>query len=276
MINLKLSTNYTSVTYRGISLEKALELTKCNIGTNGPHKITIDWTDDVDLSPTTPVDVPTTPVDVASTVPLVGDTVVVDVEVPKVPPVGQTSDYEPAPVIDDTPGNAVDELPDMQQDSLGDLPRPVVLSEISKIERFEFTTTKFIPLESNLFFAETSDGRLSIKYAGTKINTTWKELVRLEQSVRDPIPARVDLLKERDVGNRRTAVIKFIRKMRDKNIKQGDCVGLFDQIFNHKSEPGKSKDGIDPDADFRPTGVGSSVYPPSSPAGQDFGSGGLD
>jgi len=247
MITLKLSTKTNGIIYNNISVEKVLELTRANVGVSGPRKITIEW--------------------------------VVDDESAVVKPPEATDGILLAKLDDDIPVNAhenenvpdkLHNLTETQQASLGD---HVVLPEIAKIDKFDLTTTKYVPLESNLYFAETADGRLSVKYAGTKIFTTWEEIVKLEQSLLNPIPQGMALLKDKDVGNRRTAITKFINKMRTKNIKQGDGVKLFNHIFKDQSDLDAGKDGVDPDADFRATGVGSSVYPPASPAGQDFGNG---
>lgn len=255
MVTLKLSTKTNGIIYEDISEEKALELIKCNIGIKGPkapHKITITWIDDTEAAVSKPVE---------ATVESSMD---------------KTDDVETAPVIDNTPPGTEDELSKVQPVSTDDSEEPVVLSEISRIDKYDLTTTKFIPIESNLSYAETDDGRISIKYAGTKINTTWKKLVELEQSIGDPITRGVPLLEGKDAGNRRTTVTKFINKMRINGIKQGDGIKLFNQIFNDKPNSGtvESKDGdTDSDEDFRSTGVGESVYPPHSPAGQDFGDG---
>lgn len=248
LITLKLSTKNSGIVYEDISVEKAIELTQCNIDIQGkgPRKITIDWTKDDEGA------------------------VVKSVEVPDGSCVVKTDDNVPAPMTE--PKN---KLHNMHQASLDD-ENDIMLSEIEKIEKYEFTTPKFITIEANLYFAETADGRIAIKYAGTKINTTWDNLIKLEQSIADPIPRGGTLLEENDTGNRRTAIIKFINKMRTNKIKQGDGIELFNKIFKHVTNPtDKKKDeDVDPDADFRPTGVGSSVYPPSRPTGQDFGDGG--
>lgn len=255
LVTLKLSTKTNGIIYEDISEEKALELIKCNIGIKGPkapHKMTIVWIDDAEVAVTKPL------------------------EVTGEPSVDKTDDVKTTPVIDKTPPETEDEISKVQPVSTDDSKKPVVLSEISRIDKYDFTTTKFIPIESNLSYAETDDGRISIKYAGTKINTTWKKLVELEQSIGDPITRGVPLLEGKDAGNRRTTVTKFINKMRINGIKQGDGIELFNRIFKDKPKSGtvESKDGdTDPDKDFRSTGVGSSVYPPASPTGQDFGEG---
>lgn len=250
LITLKLSTKTNGIIYEDISEEKALELIRCNIGIKGskaPHKITISWIDEPESAVAKPAE-------------LTGE-----------PSVDKPDDVKTTPVIDKTPPETEDKISKVQPDSTDNSKKTVVLSEISRIDKYDFTTTKFIPIESNLSYAETDDGRISIKYAGTKINTTWKRLVELEQSIGDPIPRGVPLLEGKDAGNRRTTVAKFINNMRGNNIKQGDGIELFNKIFNYKPKSGivESKD----DDDFRSTGVGASVYPPASPAGQDFGKG---
>lgn len=257
MITLKLSTRTNGIIYEDISEEKALELIRCNIGIKGPkapHKITIAWSDGPEMAEVKPS------------------------EATGEPSVDKTDDVETASVIDKTPPETEDKISKVQPASTDDSKKTVLLSEIGRIDKYNFTTTKYIPIESNLSYAETDDGRISIKYAGTKINTTWKKLFELEQSIGDPITRGVPLLEGKDEGNRRTAVIKFINKMRENDIKQGDgsvvseIESFTNQIFGKKSGTVESKDGdTDPDADFKSTGVGSSVYPPSSPAGQDFG-----
>ena len=255
LVTLKLSTKTNGIIYEDISEEKALELIRCNIGIKGPkapHKITIVWSDGPEMAEVKPS------------------------EVTGEPSVDKTDDVKTAPVIDKTPPETEDKISKVQPASTDDSKKTVLLSEIGRIDKYDFTTTKYISIESNLSYAETDDGRISIKYAGTKINTTWKKLVELEQSIGDPITRGVPLLEGKDEGNRRTAVTKFINKLRINGIKQGDGIKLFNQIFNDKPNSGtvESKDGdTDPDADFKSTGVGSSVYPPSSPAGQDFGKG---
>lgn len=257
MITLKLSTRTNGIIYEDISEEKALELIRCNIGIKGPkapHKITIAWSDVPEMAEVKPS------------------------EAAGEPSVDKTDDVKTAPVIDKTPPETEDKISKVQPASTDDSKKTVLLSEIGRIDKYNFTTTKYIPIESNLSYAETDDGRISIKYAGTKINTTWKKLFELEQSIGDPITRGVPLLEGKDEGNRRTAVIKFINKMRENDIKQGDgsvvseIESFTNQIFGEKSGTVESKDGdTDLDADFKSTGVGSSVYPPSSPAGQDFG-----
>ena len=277
LINLKLSTNRTGIRYDDISEEKALELTKANIGTVGPRKITIEWGVDEDkAAEVKPLEDTVEP----SAVQEGGDTTSPVTEIDKTmnSAKGQTlilpdTHPEPTTETDKTSGNP-DKLTETHQPDLINSVGPVVLSEIARIDKYEFTTSKFVPLESNLSFAETPDGRIVIKYAGTKINTTWKGILKLEGSLPDPIQQGVALLEGKDVGNRRTAVVKFIKKMREKDIKQGDGVVLFNKIFKDPI-PNTDKpknDGTDT-ADFRHTGVGSSVYPPSSPKGQDFGDG---
>lgn len=244
MINLKLSTKTNGIVYNNISVEKVIELTRANVGTNGPRKITIEWNNDAtDGAVVKPVEV-------------TGDSSAGKVEggIPASTPTTKLKQ-------DDADGMG-DISHETQQSCLG-ARESAVLSNISNINQKEFTTIKFIPIETNLSFAETLDGRITIKYAGTKVNTTWDELLQLEQSVKNPIPRGVAVLKTNDSGNRRTAVTKFINKMRSEDVKRGDGVKLFNQKFKND----------DPDADFRSTGVGESVYPPVSPAGQDFGSG---
>jgi len=250
MINLKLSTKTSGLIYSTVSVEKVLELTMANVGVSGPHKITIEWGVDEEPAVIKP--------------PEATDKPLVDAMINNTPKKPSKKENMP---------DKFHQMAETQQASLGGS-KEHVLFEVNKIDKFNLTTTKYVPLESNLYFAETSDARLSIKYAGTKIDTTWKEIVKLEQLLPDPIPYGVALLKDKDQGNRRTAIIKFINKMRTKDIKQGDGVQLFNEIFKDKSpDADKGKDGVDPDADFRATGVGSSVYPPASPAGQDFGNG---
>ncbi|MCK5385964.1 MAG: hypothetical protein KAJ39_02180 [Gammaproteobacteria bacterium] len=227
-------------------------MTHANVGTNGPHKITIEWTiDDTEKAVVNPI------------------------EVTGEPSVDKLTGVKPATETDMAQPELDDKLSDILPADTDDSKDTTVLSEIDKINKNDFTTTKFIPIEANLSFAETEDGRLSIKYAGSKINTTWEEVVKLEQSIVDPIPRGVTLLKENDLGPRRTTIIKFINKMRKNNIKPGDGLKLFKQIFNKpRSGTLDHKDAdTDPDADFRSTGVASSVYPPISPSGQDFGNG---
>lgn len=239
--------------YRDISVEKVIELTKANVGTDGPRRITIEWNIDDEGAVVKPQD----DAGVSSVDQL-------DDNVPTTTPKKEKTQVKP------------DKLAEPQQSCLDNSHDIVLLSEIGRIDKFEFTTTKFIPLESNLSYAETSDGRITIKYAGNKINTTWKGLTMLEQSVGDPIQTGVALLEGKDEGNRRTAVIKFIKKMRSENINQGDGVKLFNTIFNDQHTHGdndESEDVVDPDADFRASGVGSAVYPPNTPLGQDFGKG---
>lgn len=249
LITLKLSTKTNGIIYENISEEKALELIRCNIGIKGPkapHKITIVWIDEAE-------------VDVLKPTEAIGES-----------SVDETDGGETIPVIDKSPPEPENKLSMVHPASTDNSNKSVVLSEIGRIDKYDFTTTKFIPIESNLSYAETEDGRISIKYAGSKINTTWKHLLELEQSIGDPIPRGVDLLEGKDAGNRRTTVTKFINKMRKNDIKQGDGIKLFNQI-NDKPKSGTKDGDTDSDDDFRSTGVASSVYPPASPKGQDFG-----
>jgi len=250
LIKLKLSTKTNGIVYKDLSEEKVIELIRANVGTSGPRKITVEWGID-------------------------------DEESAVVKPTEATDSILLAKLDNDIPVNAPkkenvpDQLHNLTETQQSSLSNSFVLSEIGKIDKFDLTTTKYVPLESNLYFAETADGRLSIKYAGTKIFTIWEDIVKLEQFLPNPIPPGMALLKDKDVGNRRTAITKFINKMRTKDIKEGDGVKLFNHIFKDQSklDADKGKNGVDLDADFRPTGVGSSVYPPASPAGQDFGDG---
>lgn len=257
MITLKLSTKTNGIMYKDISVVKVIELTQANVGVNGPRRITIEWTvNDPKMAVTKPVEV-------------TGESSVTQLDA------GIPASTPTTPPEKDNEHSDLDKLTETQQASLG-AHKSVVLSKIGNINQDEFTTTKFIPIETNLSFAETSDGRISIKYAGTKVNTTWKELLKLEQSVENPIPRGVAVLKENDSGNRRTAVTRLINKMRSEGIKRGDGIKLFNKIFKDKPKSGTvelNNDDTDPDVDFRATGVGASVYPPISPAGQDFGEG---
>lgn len=148
MITLKLSTKTNGIVYKDISVEKVLELTQANVGTNGPRKITIEWAiNDKDVAVVKPIEAANE----------------ASVTQPEVIP---TPAPEKKNKTSDIPPDGIDEHKDL-----------VVLSEIGRIDKYDFTTAKYIPLESNLSYAETEDGRMSIKYAGNKINTTWEELI---------------------------------------------------------------------------------------------------
>lgn len=247
MITLKLSTKTNGILYKDLSVENVIELTRANVGLNGPRRIIIEWTvDDGELALAKPQ------------------------EVSCEPPMTQLDDS--IPISAPEKNKTQSKLSEMSPASKDDSKDLVVLAEIGRINKYDFTTTKFIPLEANLSYAETDNGRISIKYAGTKINTTWEEMVKLEQFVGNPIPRGVKMLEGKDVGNRRTAVTKFINKMRENDVKAGDGVKLFNKIFKDMPKSGTVEPN-DPDADFRSTGVGTSVYPPASPKGQDFGKG---
>ena len=367
-INFRISSKYSGITLEDITIDQALILIETIVGIKGPYKCTVEWVQ-TDTGDPEPEQEPTTPI-VGSATP--------------------TSDLEPDTdlqqvMIRTPPGEAyaVIPTPPKQEPELEPEPEPKeninkyppvkLLSTLAgKISKNDFTTSKYVPLTANLYYGETVDGELLIRYFATRIDTTWDDLNKLEETIPDPMPRGIPLLTHNDTGNRRSAVIRFIEQMRTKDIKQGQAIEILNKVdelnkeietktetetetikdlvifteldhisisklgkyvdinqFNmgyHDQEDGKLvicygtnkvytswedmfklpvhidnksieklsnlkqvavrqfrkwiannlnllPDGVDPDAEFRPAGVSTSVYPSESPEGQDFGRG---
>lgn len=364
-IDLKISSKHAGITLEDITIDQAQTLVKTIVGTKGPYKVTISWEDDGtgDTDPEPMLESEPEPAHMPEmlTVESTNHTSEQELEQepePK-PPESITPVVEPASEQEPGPVENINEQPPVK-----------LLSTLDeKINKIDFTTPQFTPLEANLHYGETEDGRLLIKYYATRIDTTWEDLTGLEQTVPNPMPRGIPLLANHDTGNRRSAVIKFIEHMRNKDIKQGRAIEILDELNHPAKEPetkeekdpavfkeldtisetelteyininlfgmgyhdqGNGKivicydatkvytswgdmfklpkfidnelieklgnlkqvairqfrkwmadhpdllpDGVDPDAEFRSAGVGSSVYPPTSPRGQDFGGLGED
>ena len=408
MIDFKISSKHGGITLEDITIDQALTLTKTIVGTKGPYKVTISWeddgTDDTDPEPVLASEPAPAHMPELLTVESTNHTSDPESEQmveskppgPVAPPITTVHESTPEPEQEQElkPGpesslsnddlaeiNTIIRTPPDTLISSG-IPHPNSTQNINKhppvkllstlddkIRKNDFTTPTLIPLETNLHYGETEDGRILIKYYATRIDTIWEDLNELEQTIPNPIPRGIPLLSYHDSGNRRSAVIKFIEYIRIKGIKQGQAIEILDKL-NHLAEGPETKEkkdpvifkeldaisrtklgeyidinvfemgyhnqgdgkiiicygttkvytswedmfklptfidnesiekldnlkqvavrnfrkwmadhsdllpnGVDPDAEFRSMDVGNSVYPPSSPGGQDFGGLGED
>lgn len=246
-IDFKISSKHAGITLEDITIDQALSLTETIVGTKGPYKVTISWeddgTDDTDPEPVLESEPEPEPAHMPEILTVGSTDHTHDPEPeqepepkppeliipPTTPIVKPTSEQEPEPVENINEQPPVKLLPTLDE----------------KISKNDFTTPTFIPLEANLHYGETEDGRLLIKYYATRVDTTWEDLNELEPTVLNPIPRGIPLLAYHDIGNRRSAVIKFIEHMRMKGIEQGQAIEILDEL-NHTAKEPETKEKKDP------------------------------
>ena len=268
MIDFKISSKHGGITLEDITIDQALTLTKTIVGTKGPYKVTISWeddgTDDTDPEPVLASEPAPTHMPELLTV---GSTIhTPDPEQEQEQEQEQEPEPKPqepiapptTPVLESTPGPKHEQKlklepeSSLSDDDLAEIntinkhPPVKLLSTLDyKIRKNDFTTPTFIPVEANLQYGETENGRLLIRYYATRIDTTWEDLKELEQTVPNPIPRGIPLLAYHDIGNRRSAVIKFIEHMRKKGIKQGQAIEILNKL-NHPAEEPEIKEKKEP------------------------------
>lgn len=98
----------------------------------------------------------------------------------------------------------------------------------------------------NMGYHDQEDGKLVICYGTNKVYTSWEDMFKL--------PVHIDNKSIEKLSNLKQVAVRQFRKWMANNL------NLL-------------PDGVDPDAEFRPAGVSTSVYPSESPEGQDFGRG---
>jgi len=112
--------------------------------------------------------------------------------------------------------------------------RPV--HQIVEVHKFsDFTTEKPVHISGNLFYAESENGLVMIKYLSGTIYTLWSEIMK---ACRDQI--NVKPIPEGKGGNKHTGLNQFIRAV-EGGLRKGQA-----------KTPGDQKEPVDPDADFRP------------------------
>ena len=99
----------------------------------------------------------------------------------------------------------------------------------------EFTTEKPVHIFGNLFYAESENGLVMIKYLSGTIYTLWSEIMK---ACRDRI--KVKPVPSGKGGNKHTALNQFIKAV-EGGLRKGQA-----------KTPGDQKEPVDPDADFRP------------------------
>lgn len=120
---------------------------------------------------------------------------------------------------------------------------PVIFKQLDRISKAKLT--KYIDIDVfNMGYHDQGDGIVVICYGTTKVYTSWEDMFKLPKFINNESIENLNNLKQ-------VAIRHFRKWMAD--------------------HPDLLPDGVDPDAEFRSAGVGSSVYPPASPAGQDFG-----
>lgn len=198
-VNMNVSMANNGIKLFHLDKEKALRIADELIGVEGLTKITLSWDalpeSKKDEDPYTIVDKVTAGEEPEFRTKIFNGTT----------PRQTTIEHEQS----DLPGQ-----PDHEPDAL--------LYEIHKIKISDCTTKEKVPLEPELEYAETPDSNLWIRYKSYSIHTTWENIRKLEDAVPPEITSDVKLLNERDYGNRRTAVIKFIEHMRD-GLTEGDA-----------------------------------------------------
>jgi len=114
------------------------------------------------------------------------------------------------------------------------VPRPV--HQIVEVPAFsEFTTEKPVHIFGNLFYAESENGLVMIKYLSGTIYTLWSEIMT---ACRDHI--KVKPVPSGKGGNKHTALNQFIKAV-EGGLRKGQA-----------KTPDGQKEPVDPDADFRP------------------------
>lgn len=128
--------------------------------------------------------------------------------------------------------------------------RPV--RQILEVPRFtEFTTDQPVHLFKNLYYAESENGLVMIKYLSGTIYTLWSEIMAAcrDQITVKPIPIGKG-------GNKHTGLNQFIKAV-EGGLRKGQAK-TKGEISNSGFWTGKEKtqddhkEPVDPDADFRP------------------------
>ena len=128
--------------------------------------------------------------------------------------------------------------------------RPV--RQILEVPRFtEFTTDQPVHLSKNLYYAESENGLVMIKYLSGTIYTLWSEIMKAcrDQIYVKPIPSGKG-------GNKHTALNQFIKAV-EGGLRKGQAK-TKSEISNSEFWTGKEKtqddhkEPVDPDAEFRP------------------------
>ncbi len=112
--------------------------------------------------------------------------------------------------------------------------RPV--HQIVEVPAFsEFTTDQPVHLSKNLYYAESENGLVMIKYLSGTIYTLWSEIMKAcrDRIYVKPVPSGKG-------GNKHTALNQFIKAV-EGGLRKGQA-----------KTPGDQKEPVDPDADFRP------------------------
>jgi len=122
---------------------------------------------------------------------------------------------------------------------------PVIFKQLDRISKAKLA--KYIDIDVfNMGYHDQGDGKIVICYGTTKVYTSWEDMFKLPKFINNESIENLNNLKQ-------VAIRHFRKWMAD--------------------HPDLLPDGVDPDAEFRSAGIGSSVYPPASPAGQDYGMG---
>ena len=128
--------------------------------------------------------------------------------------------------------------------------RPV--HQIVEVPAFsEFTTDQPVHLSKNLYYAESENGLVMIKYLSGTIYTLWSEIMKAcgDQINVKPIPSGKG-------GNKLTALNQFIKAV-EGGLRKGQAK-TKSEISNSEFWTGKEKtqddhkEPVDPDAEFRP------------------------
>jgi hypothetical protein len=235
-IDYKISSKHGGITLEDITIDQALVLTDTIVGTKGPYKVTISWEDNGIDEPEPTEELIVEPESEQ------------ELESKHVPPepitshinqtdLPQAADHitQKTPVIEPTPAQEPDPAP----------AHPVIFNELDRISKAKLA--KYIDIDVfNMGYHDQGDGKIIICYGTTKVYTSWENMFKL--------PIFIDNESIKELNNLKQVAVRHFRKWMTEH---SDLL----------------PDGVDPDAEFRSAGVGQSVYPPESPAGQDFGKG---
>lgn len=237
-INYKISSKHGGITLEDITIDQALVLTNTIVGIKGPYKVTISWEDDG-------IDEPE-PTEELISEPESEPEQELESEPESPEPTtshinrtgfSQAADHiiPKAPIIESTPIQEPNPEP----------PHLVIFNELDRISKAKLA--KYIDIDVfNMGYHDQGDGKIVICYGTTKVYTSWEDMFKL--------PTFIDNESIGKLNNLKQVAIRHFRKWM-------------------ATYPDLLPDGVDPDAEFRSAGVGQSVYPPISPAGQDFGKG---
>ena len=238
-IDYKISSKHGGITLEDITIDQALVLTNTIVGTKGPYKVTISWEDNGidEPEPTEELISEPKPEQELEPEPKPPGPITSHINQTGFP---QAADHitSKAPVIEPTPVQEPDPAP----------VHPVIFNELDRISKAKLA--KYIDIDVfNMGYHDQGHGKIVICYGTTKVYTSWEDMFKL--------PVFIDSESIKELNNLKQVALRHFRKW----------------MANH---PDLLPDGVDPDAAFRSTGVGQSVYPPSSPARQDFGKGESD